>query len=82
MSFVFANNSQRAFVRPHFLYRGENQMGSYPDYHAQFLLSEPGFRGIQWLKAMDYEGLLKEVSKQSHHTERVDVFVCVICLAI
>lgn len=77
MSFVFANNSQQAFVSLHFLYRGENQMRSHPDYHAHFLLLEPGFRGIQWLRAMDYEGLLKEVSKQSHHTEHVDVFVCV-----
>lgn len=78
MSFLFANNSQQAIVSPHFLYRGENQMRSHPDYHAHFLLLELGFRSIQWLRAMDYEGLLKEDSKQSHHTEDVDVCVCVL----
>lgn len=65
-------------------------MRSHPDYHAHSLLLEPGFRGIQWLRAMDYEGLLREVSKQSHHTKPVDVFmwiyvsvyVCVISPAI
>lgn len=57
-------------------------MRSHPDYHAHFLLLELGFRGIQWLTAMDYEGLLKEVSKQSQHTEDVHVvFACVrVCL--
>ena len=65
----------RASGGPLFLCRGENQMRSHPDYHAHFLLLEPGFRGIQWLRAMDYEGLPKEDSKQSHHTEHVYVFV-------
>lgn len=52
-------------------------MLSHPDYHAHLLLLELGFRGIQWLRAMDYEGLLKGVDKQSHHTEQEDVFLCV-----
>lgn len=46
-------------------------MRSHPDYHAYFLLLELGFRGTQWLRAMDYEGLLRGVYKQSHHTEQV-----------
>lgn len=56
-------------------------MHSHPDYHAHFLPLELGFRGTQWLRAMDYGGLPKFVSKTSHHTEHWDVFVCVcVCL--
>lgn len=58
-------------------------MLSHTDYHAHLLLLELGFRGIQWLRAMDYEGLLKGVDKQSHHTEQEDVFLCVcVCLCV
>lgn len=72
---MFANNSQQAYVSPHFLHSGENQMRSHPDYHARLLPFELGFRGTQWLKAMDYEGLPKK-SLQNDPPHQVAGRVC------
>lgn len=51
-------------------------MRSHPDYHARLLPFELGFRGTQWLKAMDYEGLPKE-SLQNDPPHQVAGRVCV-----
>lgn len=75
-----ANNSQQAFVSLHFFHGVKIRCVPIQITMLIFLLLELGFRSIQWLGAMDYEGLLKEVSKKSHHTKRVDV--CVICPTI